>query len=128
MEPTVTNVPLDARGLPPGYPFNPEWEVTPRDAKSQLEKGAVLLDCRTSQERDLARIPGSVHVPMQELGSRIEQLRDHEDDVVIVHCHHGGRSLKVAAALRSAGFTDVKSMAGGIHLWSQTVDPTIPAY
>jgi rhodanese-related sulfurtransferase len=69
-----------------------------------------------------------VHVPLAELESRVESLRDHEDALVITVCHHGVRSLRAAAALRRAGFTNVRSLAGGIHLWSVDIDPAVPIY
>ena len=43
-------------------------------------------------------------------------------------CHHGQRSLQVAAFLKQQGFTDVKSLAGGIDRWSREIDPTVPRY
>jgi rhodanese-related sulfurtransferase len=122
--------PLDANGLPAGYPFNPDWEVTPRDFRARRDAGerVVLLDCRTDAERATASIDGSIHVPMHELAARLDALRAHEADPVVVHCHHGARSLQVTAALRQAGFEDVRSMAGGIHLWSLDIDPSVPVY
>lgn len=121
---------LDANGLPPGYPFQPDWEISPREFVRRKAAGEplVLIDCRTAPERDLASIPGSIHVPMHELAARLPGLRAHESAAVIVHCHHGARSLQVTAALREAGFDDVRSMAGGIHLWSLDVDPQVPVY
>jgi rhodanese-related sulfurtransferase len=121
---------VDERGLPPGYPFNPDWETTPREYVRRRDAGEqiVLLDCRTVPERDLASIAGAVHMPMHELGARIEELRAHESTPVVVFCHHGARSLQVTAALRQAGFDDVRSMAGGIHLWSLDIDPSVAVY
>ena len=42
---------LDAKGLPPGYAFDPTWEVTPREVKSLLDKNEkfVFIDCRITQ-------------------------------------------------------------------------------
>ena len=121
---------LDARGLPAGYPFNPDWETTPREFRARREAGeqVVLVDCRTAAERATASIDGSIHVPMHELSAHLDALRAHETDPVVVHCHHGARSLQVTAALRQAGFEDVRSMAGGIHLWSLDIDPSVPVY
>lgn len=122
--------PLDDAGLPAGYPFNPDWEITPREFRRRRDAGesVVLVDCRTAAERDLATIAGSVHLPMHDLGSGIDALRAHESTPIVVHCHHGARSLQVTAALRQAGFDDVRSMAGGIHLWSLDIDPSVPVY
>ncbi len=117
-------------GLPAGYPFNREWEITPRECQRRRAAGEsiILIDCRTTAERELASITGSIHVPMQSLSVHLDALREHETSPVVVYCHQGGRSLKVTAALRQAGFDDVRSLAGGIHLWAIDIDSTVPLY
>jgi rhodanese-related sulfurtransferase len=127
--------PVDARGLPPGYPFKPDWEVTPRDTQRLLANPAdqrpILLDCRRPDEHAYARIPGSVLIPMDQLERRLDELETDDGDrarPIIVHCHHGVRSLRVTAALRAMGFPNTRSMAGGIDLWSADVDPSVPRY
>jgi rhodanese-related sulfurtransferase len=45
-----------------------------------------------------------------------------------VHCHHGGRSLRVTQFLRQRGFAQAQNMAGGIDAWSLRIDPTVPRY
>jgi rhodanese-related sulfurtransferase len=121
---------LDARGLPEGYPFNADWEITPRELRDRRESGTgpVVIDVRTAQERATACIAGSLHVPLAELESRIDELREFEAQEICTLCHHGVRSLRAAAALRRAGFEQVRSVAGGIHLWSVDIDPSIPIY
>jgi rhodanese-related sulfurtransferase len=121
---------LDARGLPEGYPFQPDWEVTPRSFKSMRDRGesVVLVDVRTTEERATACLPDSIHLPLNEIESRAERLRPHEDALIVVHCHHGVRSLRAAAALQRLGFEQVRSLAGGIHLWSLDIDPSVPIY
>lgn len=126
----MTTPPLDPRGLPQNYPFQPGWEVTPREVKLALaapSAGMLLIDCRTPEEHRTASIEGATLIPMAELSSRLNEVRDHEGPIV-VHCHHGGRSLKVTAALRQAGLQDVRSMAGGIDLWSIDIDTRVPRY
>lgn len=125
--------PLDSRGLPMGYPFKPEWEVTPRDVKQMLDERRpfILLDCRRPEEHQFNKIPGNTFIPMSEIERRADELEDEDgnrDTPVIVYCHHGVRSLRVTAALRAMGYSDVKSMAGGIDAWSMGVDPTTPRY
>jgi rhodanese-related sulfurtransferase len=121
---------LDTRGLPEGYPYNPDWEITPREVRDRRQAGTgpIVLDVRTAQERTTACIAASVHVPLAELESRIEELREYEGQEICTLCHHGVRSLRAAAALRRAGFDHVRSMAGGIHLWSVDIDPSVPIY
>lgn len=121
---------VQPEGLPPDYPFQAGWEMTPRELRALMHTGHAphLLDCRTVPERETATIAGSVHVPMADLSARLGELRKWEDEPIVVYCHHGARSLRVTAALRQAGFSDVRSLAGGIHLWSTDIDPTVPIY
>lgn len=122
---------LDDRGLPPGYPLKPEWELTPRQIKAAMAEpeSIVLIDCRRQGEWDTARIAGARLIPLDELAARlpeIEALAD-GDSTIAIHCHHGVRSLKAAAFLRQHGI-HAYSMAGGIDLWSAAVDASVPRY
>lgn len=111
--------------------IDPEWEVSIHDVKSMLDRGEpfVLLDVREKDEYALCRIDGAHLVPMSELGMRMDEVRRMAAGrLVVTQCHHGGRSLSAAAALRNAGIAGVKSMAGGIHAWSLHIDPTVPRY
>lgn len=126
---------LDERGLPPGYPHRPDDETTPRELKAALSAGdarPVVLDVRTPPEADICRIDGAILLPLQVLESRIDDLKaeldDRLDTPIVVHCHHGRRSLTATYMLRAAGFTRVTSLAGGIHLWSVDIDPSVPTY
>ena len=117
-------------GMPEGHHFDPEIEISPKQVADRLdrEKPFILIDCRTDQEREIAVISTSIHAPLHELHLHLEDLREHEDTEIAVYCHHGVRSRQVTMALREAGFSDVRSMAGGIDLWSQTIDTAVPTY
>ena len=122
-------------GLPAGYPYRADDETTPRELHALLHTAAantLVLDVRTAPEWDICRIHGAKLLPLQELELRIDELKaDLDDDLarpIVVHCHHGRRSLTATYLLRAAGFTNVKSLAGGIHLWSSDIDPSVPTY
>jgi adenylyltransferase/sulfurtransferase len=121
---------LDARGLPPGYAFKPDWEVTPREVKAMQDRGDdfVFIDCRLPNEAAITTIPGATLIPLQQLAQRFDEIKDRYQQKVVVHCRSGARSLQFAQALRQAGFKDVKSMAGGILLWNKDVNPGGPQY
>ncbi|UKO97590.1 molybdopterin-synthase adenylyltransferase MoeB [Nostoc sp. UHCC 0870] len=108
-------------------------EITVTQLKELLDSGAkdfVLLDVRNPHEYDIAKIPGSVLVPLPEIenGNGVakvkEALNGHR---LIAHCKMGGRSAKALAILKEAGIvgTNVK---GGITAWSREVDPSVPEY
>jgi adenylyltransferase/sulfurtransferase len=121
---------LDLRGLPPGYQFKSDWEVTPRDVKSMLDSGEkfYFVDCRLPNEYQITNIPGAELIPLQQMGQHRDKLEQHKDEKIVVHCKSGGRSMQFTQALRQAGFKDVKSMAGGILLWNKDINPGAPQY
>lgn len=92
------------------------------------EGEALLIDCRQPEEYATAKIEQAVLIPMSELPQRLGELEQHRDSRVIIHCHHGGRSLRVANWLREQGFSAAQSMAGGIDEWSREIDPSVPRY
>jgi rhodanese-related sulfurtransferase len=86
----------------------------------------LLLDVREPWEWQTAHIDGSQHIPMREVPARIAEI-DPAREVVAI-CHHGGRSLQVAAFLEKNGFSRVHNLQGGVDAWSRTVDPAVPVY
>lgn len=121
---------LNDQGLPVGYRLQPQWEITPRQLKAMRDRGDefVLIDCRLPKEHALARIEGARLLPLQELDMRWREIEGLRDKPLVIHCHHGGRSLKMAMLLRQRGLRDVKSLAGGIDLWSLDIDRSVPRY
>ncbi|MGA2442895.1 MAG: ThiF family adenylyltransferase, partial [Tepidisphaeraceae bacterium] len=121
---------LDSRGLPPGYAFKPDWEITPREVKAMLDQNNdfLFIDCRLPSEQAITSIDSAKLIPLQQLAQRIGELKGHEQDKIVVHCKSGGRSMQFTQILRQQGFKDVKSMAGGILLWNKDVNPGGPQY
>ena len=89
-------------------------------------EAVVLLDVREPYERELAVIEPSVHIPMQELPYRLEEVP--KDKEVIIYCHSGMRSMLVAGFLAGRGWGSVANLSGGIDAWSLEVDPRVPRY
>jgi len=105
-------------------------EIDCRSVQALLVQQAdfYFVDCREPNEYATAQIPGATLLPMSELGQRVNELEPHKQRRVVVHCHHGGRSLRVARWLREQGFTQAQSMAGGIDQWAVEIDPSVPRY
>jgi sulfur-carrier protein adenylyltransferase/sulfurtransferase len=108
-------------------------EMTVKELKALLDSGAkdfVLLDVRNPHEYEIARIPGSVLVPLPDIenGDGVakvkELLNGHR---LIAHCKMGGRSAKALGILKEAGITGT-NVKGGINAWSQEVDVSVPQY
>jgi rhodanese-related sulfurtransferase len=105
-------------------------EVDVQAVHALLEEKAdfLLLDCREPAEFAIARIDGAVLIPMQQIPARLAELAPHRDRRIVVHCHHGGRSLHVTQWLRQQGFAGAQNMAGGIDAWSLEIDAKVPRY
>ncbi|MBX3441000.1 MAG: rhodanese [Planctomyces sp.] len=88
----------------------------------------VLLDCREPDEFAIAKIEGATLIPMSELQDRVHELEAMRAARIVVYCHHGARSLRVATWLRQQGFATSHSLAGGIDRWSLEVDSGVPRY
>ena len=119
---------LDERGLPAGYAFREEYEITPRDARDALKGGTPLLDVRRADEVAVARVEGAVHIPLGELERRLDELDEYKSSGINVICHMGVRSMRAALMMRQLGFGGARSVAGGIDLWAADIDKTIARY
>lgn len=103
-------------------------QLSPADLHAMLENGSrpVLLDVREDDEVAFCRLPDSVHIPMNLLPLRQNELPD--DVPIVVYCHHGIRSLHSAMFLAQAGFENLYNLKGGIDAWAREVDADMPRY
>ncbi|TVP65297.1 MAG: molybdopterin-synthase adenylyltransferase MoeB [Nodularia sp. (in: Bacteria)] len=108
-------------------------EMTVKELKELLDSGAkdfVLLDVRNPHEYEIAKIPGSVLIPLPDIetGDGVAKVKEIlNGHRLIAHCKLGGRSAKALGILKEAGIegTNVK---GGINAWSKEIDPSVPEY
>ncbi len=86
-------------------------EVDVQEAYTLREQGAFILDVRQPEEWEAGHIPGATLIPLGELESRVDELP--QDEEIVVVCRSGNRSATGRDILLDAGFTDVTSMGGG---------------
>ena len=103
-------------------------EITPQQLKARLDARdiPVLLDVRQDWETKLCRLPNAVHIPIEEIEFRTDELDP--GDEIIVYCHQGVRSAAVARYLRDLGFGRALNLVGGLDAWARTVEPTMRRY
>lgn len=97
-------------------------EISVDEAYEQYQRGAFLLDVREESEWNASHIPGAAWIPLAQLPARMNEVP--RDRLVIVVCRSGNRSRSGANILLQAGFTDVRSMAGGMEKWISQGYPT----
>ncbi len=105
-------------------------ETDCRTVAEKLKAGGkfVLVDCREKDEFELVKINGAVLLPMSELMTRAAEMEQYRDYDIAIHCHHGGRSLRVSTWLRANGYPQAQSMAGGIDQWAAEIEPGMKRY
>lgn len=101
-----------------------ETDVT--TAAQLLREGALLLDVREAYEVATCAVAGSRHIPMRQIPENLATLP--REQLILVLCHVGARSLRVTQYLRANGFARVSNVAGGIDAWAGQIDPALARY
>jgi adenylyltransferase/sulfurtransferase len=104
-------------------------QITVQELKRRLDahEDVFVLDVREPHEVQIVNI-GAPLIPLGQLANRVGELTPQKGREIVVHCKSGGRSQKAALILKSAGFTHVENLAGGILAWAEKIDPTLPKY
>ena len=102
-------------------------QMTVKELKQRLDAGdnVLVLDVREPYEYQIANIGGKL-IPQNDVPQRLAEIDRNRE--VVVHCRTGGRSQRVAEFLQQSGYSNVANLAGGIHAWSDEIDPSIPKY
>ncbi len=99
-------------------------QIEPAELKQKLSLGEKvnLLDVRTREEFDAVKIPGA------QLFAQDTQGKLPREELLVIYDHQGTRGMDAAAYFQGHGFTNVKSLRGGIDAYSAEVDSSLPRY
>lgn len=102
-------------------------QLTVKELKRRIDAGEeiFILDVREPWEYKIAQIGGKL-IPQNEVPQRLAEI-DREREV-IVQCHSGIRSQRVAEFLKQQGYSKVVNLAGGITAWANEIDPKMQKY
>lgn len=127
-QPTITQ-PVEYTATCTATPPTSGDEVSVHDLQRVLADpslGIRVIDVREPSECQIARLPGTLNIPLGTLPARLNELDPARP--YYLHCRVGVRSLKAVALLKERGFREVMSVRGGILAWSSEIDPTVPRY
>lgn len=109
--------------------LNDEFLISPRELDALLGDAGrqpLLIDVREPTEWEICHLPGAKLIPERELKARVNELVGAKE--IVLYCRTGIRSSRALKVLREAGVKRVRSLSGGIHGWSDEIDPSIPKY
>jgi len=108
-------------------------QMTPQQVAQQLGIGSVtveeldvklkgkekffLLDVREPFEYEANHFDEATLIPLGELQSRLDELKPHQSQHMVIHCARGGRSLSACIFLKESGFQQVSNLEGGMMAW-----------
>ena len=90
-------------------------EIFPEELSQWKQKGAQAIDVREPWEYKQGHIPDAINIPLGELSSRTDELKE----PVVFVCASGNRSGRAARYLSEHGFTDVANLLGGTGGWKK---------
>jgi len=105
---------------------NSEITVHELNKLLELDKKIQILDIREDSERDLASLKGTMHIKLNEIAKRYQEIDKNKN--VFVMCHTGTRSQAVVKWLKSQGYNYPVNVLGGIDAWAALIDRTIRRY
>lgn len=102
--------------------------VSPLAATLMINReDAFVLDVREAPAFATGHIPGARHIPANELGTRVNELKKFSAKPVIVYCQRGVASKAACDTLKRAGFSKTVKLAGGMDAWEEASQPVARA-
>ena len=106
-------------------------EISPLEYAEKVNNGwePFFLDVRREAEENIVSLPDTdLRINHTEVPTRLHEIPKDRD--IVIYCRSGARSAMVANYLKiSANYSnEIYNLSGGIHLWSSTVDSSVPKY
>lgn len=100
-------------------------EIDVTTLSTKLKEGSMkVLDVRTPGEFEAGHLD-AIHIPLQELPQRVEELSSLQGTSFAVVCRSGGRSSSAVQWLHANGFDGATNVRGGMQAWKMIVDPNM---
>jgi rhodanese-related sulfurtransferase len=101
-----------------------DMDISVQELKQRLDEGTApkIIDVRESWEYDADHIDAE-NIPMGQVPGQLDELGAWKYQELVVCCRSGGRSGNIATFLRSAGFSNVRNLTGGMLAWKANIDP-----
>lgn len=104
--------------------------ISALEVKALMDKGEKfqLIDVRGLEEWNIVHIEGARLIPKNDFLTPQNLAQFNKDDLIVVQCKMGGRSKDVLIEMQKQGFSNAKSLDGGVLAWVRDVDSSLPSY
>lgn len=95
-------------------------DITVQELRQKLEAGEkfIFIDVREPYEYEEFNL-GARLIPLGTIGQHIDELSEHKDEEIVLHCRSGARSGQAKMLLESMGFSNVRNTLGGVLAWRE---------
>lgn len=95
-------------------------DITVQELKQKLDNGEkfVFIDVREQWEFDEFNL-GAKLIPVGSIQNALDDLEEHKNDEIVLHCRSGARSGMAQQFLQSVGYTNVRNLTGGVLAWQE---------
>lgn len=90
-------------------------QLGPRELDQK--KGMMLIDIRSAREYDQGHIPGSVNIPLTDIGDKIKKVKKEKE--IVVYCQSGNQSIWAIKRMMGMGFKNLYNLKGGYNAWKK---------
>ena len=98
-------------------------EIGTLEATRLMNQGSLVLDVREEKDYAAGHLPKARHIPVRELGKRLEAIAKYKSKPVIVTDKSGTRAAAACRLLKHSGFSSVYQLKGGLNAWQQASLP-----
>src|SRR5690242_8142458 len=100
--------------------------ISVQETKELLDSGSPLrlIDVREPDEFEICKIEGAELISLSVFAEEFASRLPDPGQTIIFYCHHGMRSMRATEHLAKRGYSNVKSMNGGIDAWALEIDPS----
>jgi rhodanese-related sulfurtransferase len=85
----------------------------------------LVLDVREAGEFVIERLAAARNIPLRQIAKMIDSLPENKAAPILVYCKAGHRGAIALMVLRMAGYTNVRSLAGGLDAWKAAGLPVV---
>ena len=91
-------------------------DITVEELKNKVIQGAILLDVRSHQEYQEGHLRGAINIPEYEINSRIEREIPKKNQLIVIYCQYGARSINVYKKMEKMGYNNMYNLQGGLDM------------